>query len=242
MTALRHLHSPARDGSADVRTSSPDWAGIAATLLADLPPAAPNASHDDPPDGTSPSDVVYRGWWRPNGHAAVVIEDPPGTYRALPHLIRHSPAGMAWGYDGNGPRDLARSLLADTLGKHATCPSCTRPSTPPNGTRPSQNGSGHAVAPTVGQFTDCPNHCDAGVLPLPHLDFTEHVIAHLPQEHAWSLRRTDILRWLMSPQHWPPQPSGFSDPPLPAAALRCGTPARSRHTRQARSHSQGRRP
>lgn len=44
----------------------------------------------------------------------VTIEDAAGS-RPLPHLVRHSPDGFAWGYSGSGPEDLALSLLA-----HAT--------------------------------------------------------------------------------------------------------------------------
>ncbi len=30
-----------------------------------------------------------------------------------PHMVKHSPTGMSWGYGGSGPSDLARSILCD---------------------------------------------------------------------------------------------------------------------------------
>ena len=29
----------------------------------------------------------------------------------VPHVVRHSPTGIEWGYEGSGPADLARSVL-----------------------------------------------------------------------------------------------------------------------------------
>ncbi|MGH9373357.1 MAG: DUF6166 domain-containing protein, partial [Vicinamibacterales bacterium] len=49
------------------------------------------------------------------GHAHVAV-DHGGEMRPLAHFVRHSPAGMDWGYAGSGPADLARSLLAHFLG------------------------------------------------------------------------------------------------------------------------------
>jgi hypothetical protein len=33
----------------------------------------------------------------------------------LPHHVCHSPSGFEWGYDGNGPSELARCILIDYL-------------------------------------------------------------------------------------------------------------------------------
>ena len=33
------------------------------------------------------------------------------------HIVRHSPTGMAWGYGGSGPADLALSLLTEVIGE-----------------------------------------------------------------------------------------------------------------------------
>lgn len=35
----------------------------------------------------------------------------------LPHIVRHSPDGMNWGYNGSGPADLALSILTHLLGR-----------------------------------------------------------------------------------------------------------------------------
>lgn len=34
----------------------------------------------------------------------------------LPHIVRHSPTGMNWGYGGSGAADTALSILTDFLG------------------------------------------------------------------------------------------------------------------------------
>lgn len=167
-----------------------DWADIAASLLADLY----RTDKASPQEG----DATYHGWVRPDGHTAVVVQSQSGTtYRPLTHLAHHSPAGLAWGFSGNGPRDLARSLLIDALGKHAICPTCDRP--------PARQAPGNSSSMTrqADQATarrrtaNCPNQCDAGILPVPYLRFTEQVIAaHLPYGKAWSLQRSAIIRRL----------------------------------------------
>lgn len=45
----------------------------------------------------------------------VYVQD--ATSYPLPHVVRHSPDGFAWGYGGSGPADLALSLLVDLLGE-----------------------------------------------------------------------------------------------------------------------------
>lgn len=44
-----------------------------------------------------------------------VLVKEGGTYRKLPHHMRHSPSGFGWGYLGSGPAELARCLLIDVL-------------------------------------------------------------------------------------------------------------------------------
>jgi hypothetical protein len=61
--------------------------------------------------------TTYAGFRDQTGQAHVAV-DQDGDLRPLPHLVRHSPTGMAWGYAGSGPADLARSLLAHFLGGH----------------------------------------------------------------------------------------------------------------------------
>ena len=49
--------------------------------------------------GADPSDVVL--WRTLEGEA----------HASVPHVPRHSPSGIEWGYGGSGPADLARSIL-----------------------------------------------------------------------------------------------------------------------------------
>jgi uncharacterized protein DUF6166 len=44
------------------------------------------------------------------------------AYRALYHHVRHSPTGFAWGYEGSGPAELARCIIADALGFDSKTP------------------------------------------------------------------------------------------------------------------------
>lgn len=59
---------------------------------------------------TLPASARYIG--RPP-HAVFV--ETAGARRPLAHRVRHSPGGFAWGYEGSGPADLARSILWDAL-------------------------------------------------------------------------------------------------------------------------------
>lgn len=59
--------------------------------------------------------TTYVGFRDQVGHAHVAV-DHGGELRPLAHFVRHSPAGMDWGYAGSGAADLARSLLAHFLG------------------------------------------------------------------------------------------------------------------------------
>lgn len=45
---------------------------------------------------------------------SVVLED--GEQYLLPHVVLRSPTGFEWGYRGQGPDDLAYSILVDYLG------------------------------------------------------------------------------------------------------------------------------
>lgn len=49
--------------------------------------------------------------------AVYVLDHSTGTRQPLRHRVQHSPDGFNWGYAGSGPADLARSLLADVLGR-----------------------------------------------------------------------------------------------------------------------------
>ena len=57
---------------------------------------------------------IYRGRFRgEDGRHEVCVDG----WRPLVHIVRQSPDGFAWGYDGPSPNDLALALLADALGE-----------------------------------------------------------------------------------------------------------------------------
>jgi hypothetical protein len=59
----------------------------------------------------------YRGVRDDSGQTHVMVEFSDGSLATpLPHIVRHSPTGLEWGYGGSGPADLARSLIMDALG------------------------------------------------------------------------------------------------------------------------------
>jgi len=51
-------------------------------------------------------------------HAYAIERD--GSERPLVHVVRHSHGGFEYGYGGSGPADLARSILIDFFGLHAS--------------------------------------------------------------------------------------------------------------------------
>lgn len=59
------------------------------------------------------------------GQFLVLIQSNDSITGVLPHFVRHSPGGFAWGYTGSGPADLARCVLIDVLGGARTCDRCT---------------------------------------------------------------------------------------------------------------------
>jgi hypothetical protein len=68
-----------------------------------------------PPPSVGRAEGAYVGTHTPQGNAQVTITDAEGT-RPLYHYVGHSPTGYSWGYGGDGPHDLARSILYDRLG------------------------------------------------------------------------------------------------------------------------------
>jgi hypothetical protein len=156
---------------------------------------------DSASDIVPSGEIVYHGWPRPDGQVTVVVQTRPGAHRPLPHLVRHSPSGLNWGFDGNGPRDLARSLLADALGDRAVCITCAATTRLNSGQRPQLEMPSSRAFVEGGPVAACPGRCDNSLLPLPYLRFAEQVVAvRLPFGKAWSLRRGDVLRWLSRPQ------------------------------------------
>jgi hypothetical protein len=153
--------------------------------------------HHDPPGpatDTTDTDAVYHGWPLPDGRIAVVIESLPGTYRSLPHQVRHSPTGFNCGYNGNGPRDLALSILTDAL--------MSLPASPPGLQQPTRQASGATSGSAQAR-----RH-EGELADTPYIRFAEEIIARLPARTPWTLRRSDILRWLAAPNH--PRPPDHS--------------------------------
>lgn len=61
-----------------------------------------------------PAGAVYCGGFDDNiQQAGLLFRGGDGRRRYVPHVALHSPAGLAWGYEGNGPADTAMSILAD---------------------------------------------------------------------------------------------------------------------------------
>jgi Family of unknown function (DUF6166) len=102
-------------------------------------------------------------------------------------VVKHS-EGFAWGYQGSGPAELARSLLIAILGSDALCRHCA------GTTVVGSNPDSHSDEPydtarhdpkTVG---NCP-YCDRGIGLPPRLyqRFKNQVVARWPQDTDWHL-------------------------------------------------------
>jgi len=118
---------------------------------------------------------VYRGYTDqaqagPEAAILVYAEDRP-AYK-LRQMIVHSPSGMAWGYGGSGPADLALSILADYLGEADAIPAHER--------------YDHAIARAI-------QRTRAWML---HQDFKWCSIAPLDQGAGWTIRGQQIAAWL----------------------------------------------
>jgi hypothetical protein len=136
-----------------------------------------------------------------DGAVKIIAHDKESGERYdLPHVVKHSPTGMEWGYAGSGPADLARSILIDAIGPAAAaCPLC-------NGSRRIVWASAGAVDEFAAYdpdvhgdadpetITEC--MCDGGYRQLPYQQFKFHYVARWPADH-WSITRADVLRWLV---------------------------------------------
>ncbi len=149
-------------------------------------------------DDTSADDVIYCGYHDGSAGAGVVaIETEHGEQLGLlRHVIWHSPTGLSWGYQGNGPADLARSLLIAVLGDHASCPVCAGTTKVDYDSdlreeRP-YNPDGTAVydPELVHRCTACTD----GYRALPYQDFKREHVATWGNQ--WRMRRADIQAWL----------------------------------------------
>lgn len=166
-------------------------------------------------------DVIYHGWRKPDGQFAVIVEPKPGSYEPLRHIKRHSPNGFAWGYEGNGPRDLALSLLTDALSDHE--PFTERPSNEYDSNQVNLTNTQRSLEANSGSS-------DTDLL---YLRFTADVITHLPQNRSWLLLRSEILYWAEdSHRPIPPTNSPLQQPPTPCNSSARRKPARSRRSRR----------
>jgi len=148
-------------------------------------------------DATGPAytDLTYHG--APVGirsEPQVALVTGHGEYLGyLPHVVKHSPSGISWGYMGSGPADLARSLLMHALGAATNCRTC--------------RGSREVVWTVDGVIPRDPSHADDewgecidcdrdGNRPLPYQEFKEQYVAAWAWPEEWQLSRSEVLAWL----------------------------------------------
>lgn len=122
--------------------------------------------------GPAPVPVVFTGYQ----DGRVTRTDQHGE-APLPHHVRHSPTGFAWGYAGSGPSELARCLLISTLGERAWCPVCTREPTDPEA------------------LCFCDSRCL--VTPALYQALKFDVVAALPDQ-GWQLPVSAVTDWLQA--------------------------------------------
>lgn len=106
----------------------------------------------------------------PSSVSLVVVADAATgeVLGPLVHRVRYSPTGLNWGYDGAGPRDLARSLLAAVLEDQAQCSSC--------------RGAGGCTACVDGLRRD-----------LPDAELVRDIVSYLGPQ--WLLHEDQIRAW-----------------------------------------------
>jgi len=138
--------------------------------------------------------TCYHGNRTAQGVVIIAHDKVTHDRRALPHIIRHSPTGMEWGYGGSGPADLARSILIDALGPAALCPACL------GSKRLAWEPEADAEVP----FDPARHHedqalgclCDDGYRPLPYQAFKWEFVARWQQD-GWRIERKQVLAWLI---------------------------------------------
>jgi len=118
---------------------------------------------------------IYRGYTDqeqagPEPAILVYEEDRP-AYK-LRQMIVHSPSGMAWGFGGSGPADLALAILADLLREADAIPAHAR--------------YDHDIATEI-------QHTRAWML---HQDFKWQFITPLDQGGGWTITEAVIRDWL----------------------------------------------
>lgn len=121
---------------------------------------------------------IYRGI--PPHEVRVEPGEGGGIY-PLPHIIKHSPTGFAWGYGGSGPTELARCILIDLFTPlNARCPRCRGRGTNRTVTKACDacTGEGYLVPPGVYQ------------------SFKWNFLAKLPSSEPWEISEEQIREWL----------------------------------------------
>lgn len=156
-------------------------------------------------------DVLYVGHRDTRGNGTVAIEtlagEPLGDLPNVPKGRERWPGSVEWGYGGEGPHDLTRSLLLHALGNAAVCHTCggtggmrvRSDPTAPEGYVIETYARGDE--PPGDARVLCPNHtgCEYGMTTLPIHEFVEAYVRHWPTHGAgiqWRLTRREILTWL----------------------------------------------
>lgn len=155
-------------------------------------------------------DVTFRGYRTPDGiePAIITVTSADGTeIGTVVHARKHSPTGMAWGYEGSGAADCARSLLLAAVADCLTCPECA-------GTRAVFYGGGYdaeSIRPSTPQddkdnLMAC-HACEDGTAigPGVYQKFKRDIVAAW-QDDTWTINRKTIMDWgrLNFPQFaWP---------------------------------------
>jgi hypothetical protein len=168
------------------------------TTATDTPPVtdpAPAAVFGDP------GDIWYHGHGAAGeaGGRLITVETAGGAeLGVLPHVVRHSPTGMTWGYGGSGAADCARSLLLAALGDNAKCGTCGgtgrlawlpgREDEDPVPYDPAVHGEDAetSVCAEIG--------CDEGWAKVPYQEFKQDYVAGFGE--TWRLSQAEILNWL----------------------------------------------
>jgi Family of unknown function (DUF6166) len=125
---------------------------------------------------------VYTGVKQPDGTGVVLVDGAP-----LYH-VQHRSDRFDWGYIGDGPADLALSILADHFGERPTADELQHP--PPGDV---SIGPFSAEQPTA----DPLQHARLKCWQL-HRAFKRDVIAGFPREPGvtWELTSEEIDAWL----------------------------------------------
>lgn len=154
-----------------------------------------------PADAARRSDAVYHGRMVEHRGGVIVIETPQGrALDTVPHVDRHSPTGIGWGYEGSGAADCALSILVDALGDAAVCRACEGAQKIVYGVAeesdrfdPYDELEDLAGTYEGREIQACP--CDRGLIALPYQDFKREFVAKWPQAGEWRLSRHEVLAW-----------------------------------------------